>query len=117
MADGVLADDYGRQDIELARGATRGVGGLWLQDRGEGFRPVDLTGWRCRLVLYAPDGRQWYEQECQWHGSDGKAVANIPADAFTGPEWDGRTTGDYRIEARDGDLVEIIGWGHWVLIR
>lgn len=117
MADGVLAPMIGHQDIMLVRGATNEVGSLWTQDRGEGFRPVDLTDWRCRLVLYAPDGRQWYEQECQWHGRDGEAVARIHADIFTAPEWAGRSTGDYRIEARDGDLVRVIGWGHWVLVR
>lgn len=116
MTDGVLARPVGRRDILLMRGATNSIAALWEQDRGDGYRPVDLTGWRCSLELLPPaGGAAWYRIACAQHGKDGKACATIPPDAFSASAWASRTSGRWRITADRDGTVERLGWGYWTM--
>lgn len=116
---GVICRPVGRGDFLLHRGATERKGVRWEQDRldGRGFVPVDLTGWVARYEMSLSDGRVVYARDASTNRY-GLAWVEIPADAFTGPEWDGRGMGSWRIRASEpvAGRVEILGWGYWTLI-
>ena len=116
MAEGVLAERVGRQDILLLRGATNRIGARWERDQGKGFAPVDLVDWQCLFELLAPDGGVWYSRSCDAHGPDGLAVAYVPPEAVTEVVWSGRRTGSWRITASRPGVVEVLGWGRWALL-
>lgn len=109
----------GRKDERFVRGDTKRLGGHWSQrDVSTGVvTDVDLTGWSGVLELWSPDGRLWYQIACSETSADGRAVAVIPPDAFTGVHWDRRRNGTWRVRVSspDGATVKTIGWGYWTL--
>ena len=116
----VTGKKVGRLDIRLVRGDTQRVGGRWRKQNlttGE-TTPVDLSAWAGEIELRSPDGReQWYSHACQTMASDGYAICDIPADAFTAADWDARTTGQWKVAVRNSQTGErrTIGWGYWTL--
>lgn len=116
----VTGKKVGRLDIRLVRGDTQRVGGRWRKQNlttGE-TTPVDLTGWAGTLELRSPDGSEiWYEQACQTMTADGYALADIPANAFTGDQWDTRRSGQWKVAVRNRLTGErtTVGWGYWTL--
>ena len=116
----VTGTKVGRLDIRLVRGDTQRVGGRWRKrnmQTGE-ITPVDLSAWAGTLELRSPDGReQWYAQSCATMTEDGYAICDIPANAFTGDQWNMRRTGQWKVYVRNRTTGErrTIGWGYWTL--
>lgn len=116
----VTGTKVGRLDIRLVRGDTQRVGGRWRKRNlttGE-ITPVDLTGGAGSIELRSPDGRElWFEHVCQTMTSDGYAICDIPANAFTSAEWAVRRTGQWKVFVRNPLTGErrTIGWGYWTL--
>lgn len=116
----VSGKKIGRLDIRLVRGDTQRVGGRWRKHNlttGQ-TTPVDLTGWAGEIELRSPDGReQWYTQACATMTEDGYAICDIPANAFTGDQWQTRRTGQWKVFVRNPLTGErkTVGWGYWTL--
>lgn len=116
----VTGKKIGRLDIRLVRGDTQRVGGRWRKRNlvtGQ-ITPVDLTGGAGSIELRSPDGRElWFEHVCQTMTSDGYAICDIPANAFTSAEWAVRRTGQWKVVVRNPLTGErrTIGWGYWTL--
>ena len=116
----VTGTKVGRLDIRLVRGDTQRVGGRWRKHNlttGE-ITPVDLTGWAGEIELRSPDGAElYYGQSCGTMTSDGYAIADIPANAFAGDDWNVRRTGQWKVTVRNSLTGErrTIGWGYWTL--
>ena len=108
----VTGKRVGRLDIRLVRGDTQRVGGRWRKRNmhtGE-ITPVDLSAWAGTLELRSPDGRElWWERACATMTADGYAICDIPANAFTGGEWNVFVRNPLTGERRT------IGWGYWTL--
>ena len=116
----VIGRKVGRLDIRLVRGDTQRVGGRWRKRNlvtGE-TTPVDLSAWAGEIELRSPDGREiWYTQACATMTADGYAICDIPANAFTGDQWNMRRTGQWKVYVRNRTTGErrTIGWGYWTL--
>lgn len=116
----VTGTKVGRLDIRLVRGDTQRVGGRWRkQNLTTGvISPVDLSAWAGEIELRSPDGRElWYSQPCQTMSVDGYATCAIPANAFTGDQWNTRRSGQWKVVARNTLTGErrTICWGYWTL--
>ncbi|PKU96220.1 hypothetical protein [Bifidobacterium pseudolongum] len=116
----VTGKKVGRLDIRLVRGDTQRVGGRWRKrnlQTGE-ITPVDLSAWAGTLELRSPDGGDvWYSAVCTTMTTDGYAICDIPANAFTGDQWQTRRTGQWKVTVRHPLTGErrTIGWGYWTL--
>ena len=116
----VTGKKVGRLDIRLVRGDSQRFGGRWRKRNlttGE-ITPVDLSAWAGQIELRSPDGRErWYAQSGATMTADGYAICDIPANAFTGEQWDTRRTGQWKIVVRDSltGVRRTIGWGYWTL--
>lgn len=117
MGNGVLAENIGRQDILLLRGATNRIGARWQrQSKLNGpFESVDLSDWQCTFQVLSADGQLWYERGCDAHGADGLAAVYVPPNAFSAPAWTDRRSGSWKIIASRAGVTEILGWGYWTL--
>jgi hypothetical protein len=116
---GVLSQGVGRGDILLHRGFDEHPGVEWTRDEGDGFRPVDLTGWNGAFEMLGVGGDVWYSQhlDATCFDASGVAAVDIPWDAFTADSWRQRTSGEYRITGvgPDGSGRELLAWGYWHL--
>lgn len=106
-------------DIRLVRGDNERVGARWRRENlatGE-ITEVDLHDWLGRYLMYLPDGRQVYAREWVEVLDDGHAVCDIPPDAFTGPAWSARRTGEWKLTVTSPDkaTVRTLAWGYWTL--
>lgn len=138
----VTANEAGRLDIGLARGARFAWAARWTRSRdgGKTYDPVDLTGWDCRVRLYDDMGDLLLDKPCETY-ADGIATAVVEASDTNDDVWDGRSQGTWRIIAGqssgealsctwtgmangsesvlnvipdlDSGQVELLAWGYW----
>lgn len=110
-----IAKPVGRGDLLLHRGSDESVGVRWERDNqdGEGFVPFDLSEWYAELTLISPFGVTWGTWACTCT-DDGYAIAEIGGADTAGPEWIGRPSGSWRIDAFGPDgQRELLGWGYF----
>jgi hypothetical protein len=113
---GVLAESEGRGDYRLLRNVTNRLGVLWERDSGDGFKPVDLTDYKCmfEMRMAGSDGVV-YSRACDAHGLDGVAAVYIPPEAFAAAVWAARRSGEWRMTASKDGITELLGSGYWHL--
>lgn len=111
----VLTEATGRGDVLIRRGVTTQWGVRWERsiDGGATFEAVDLSDWTAVLELRSPLGEVWLSKAVTTDAS-GLAVATIdPADTAD-PEWGGRSSGSWLINATAPDAhVERLADGYF----
>lgn len=112
----VLAQNVGRMDIELHRGAADGVGVEWLEDcLWEGVKPANLKGELAYFRMYNAADDVLYEQKCTTNDR-GCAYVNIPDSAFAEDKWKAQTTGKWKILCQHNGKWVLLGWGNYVML-
>lgn len=98
---GVLMDSFARQDFAFARGTTFLFDVGWKQssDGGLTFKPVDLSSWSCRFLMYDQYDQPVFEELVTNVSSDGRLHVEIPAGVTSQPEWDAYSNGNWRVLA------------------
>ena len=112
-----ISKDVGRGDFLLHRGCDERLGVRWEQDcqDGEGYVPVDLSGWEATLRLLSPLGEAWGAWPCTCT-EDGFAYAAVSGADTVGSEWAARAGGSWRIDARGPQgQMELLGWGYFTM--
>ena len=101
-----------RADFLFRRGGDMTVGVRWRQDAGNGYEPVDMTGYEATFHLEDNFGWSLLEVACTCT-SDGYAMALVSADTWESDALAGVTKGSWRIVAERDGAPRVIGIGYW----
>lgn len=112
----VYGYEVARSDVRLIRGDSSRLGARWRRRGLDGsVTPVDLIGWSGVVELRSPTGELWWSATTDVMTTDGYAVATVPPNAWTSPEWAGRRSGSWSVTVTSPDkqTVRTLGWGYW----